>query len=134
MWEWSIHNYSLSAMLIHPIAHNSRNQECVVNVLNILFEKHICNQSSHYGKYGWCCVPQLSSETEVSIALLCQLCSTRYTAVRIKNCLKSTSVIKVTTMEITDNFRYAKEAIMCNHQINAFHCQHRWMEHKGGHW
>jgi len=33
-----------------------------------------------------------------------------------------------------DDFRYAKEAIMCNHQINAFHCQQRWIKHKGGHW
>jgi len=24
-----------------------------------------------------------------------------------------------------DNFRYAKEAITCNHQINAIHCQQR---------
>jgi len=63
---------------------------------------------------------RLLSETEISIALLCQLFSTCYTAVRIKNCLKSTSVIKVATMENTDDFSYAKEAIMCNHQINAF--------------
>ena len=39
--------------------------------------------------------PQLSSETEVSIALLCQLCSICYSAIRIKKCLKSTSVLKV---------------------------------------
>jgi len=51
-----------------------------------------------------------------------------------KNCLKFTSVIKVATMKSMDNFCYAKEAIMCNHQINAFHCQQRWMDHKGGHW
>jgi len=38
-----------------------------------LFEKNLCNQSSHYEKYG--------------------------------------------------QLRYAKEAITCNHQINAFHCQ-----------
>ena len=43
--------------------------------------------------------PQLSSETEVSIALLYQLCSTYYTAVRIKKSLKSTSVLKVATMK-----------------------------------
>ena len=30
----------------------------------------------------------------------CQLCSTRYTVVRIKNCSKSTSEIKVATMMI----------------------------------
>jgi len=42
------------------------------------------------------------SESEVSITVLCLLCSTCYTAVRIKNCLKSTSVIKVATMKNTD--------------------------------
>ena len=72
-------------------------------------------------------VPQLSSETEVAIALLCQLCSTCYTAVQMK-CLKSTSA-KIRTIS-----RYAKEVIMCNHQMSAFHCQQRWMERKGGHW
>jgi len=37
------------------------------------------------------------SESEVSFTILCLLCSPRYTAVRIKNCSKSTSVIKVPT-------------------------------------
>jgi len=76
------------------LLHSSMNQE--------LFEKYVCNQSSHYEKYKlrWCHVPQLSSETEVIVALLFQLCSTRYTAVQIKICLKSTSVIKVVTMKI----------------------------------
>ena len=36
-------------------------------------------------------------ESEVSITALCLLCSPRYTAVWIKNCLKSTPVIKETT-------------------------------------
>jgi len=35
------------------------------------------------------------------------------------------AVIKVATMKNTDDFCYAKEAITCNHQINAFHCQER---------
>ena len=34
-------------------------------------------------------------KSEVSITLRCWLCSTRYTAVRIKNCSKSTSAIKI---------------------------------------
>jgi len=75
VWNWSIHSPSLSA--IFDLLHSSANQE--------LFEKHLCNKSSHYEK-----VQMIS--------------------------------------------HYAKEAIMCNHQINAFHCQLRWMEHKGGHW
>ena len=37
-------------------------------------------------------------KSEVTITLRCQLCSTNYTALRIKNCLKSTSAIKVDTM------------------------------------
>ena len=42
--------------------------------------------------------------------LYCQLCSTRYTAVQIKNCSKSTSAIKIATMKNTDNFRYEGHA------------------------
>ena len=38
--------------------------------------------------------------------LRCRLCSTRYTAIRIKNCLKSTSAIKIATMKNTENFRF----------------------------
>ena len=45
-------------------------------------------------------------KSEVSITLCCRLCSTRYTAVRIENCLKSTSAIKTATMKITDDFHY----------------------------
>jgi len=40
------------------------------------------------------------SESEVSITVLCLLCSSHYTAVKIKNCLKSMSVIKVATTKI----------------------------------
>ena len=91
IWEWSIHYGSLSDMF--TLLHSSMNQE--------LFKKYVCNQSSHYEKYGWCCVPQLLSETEVlSNALLYQLCLTRYTAVWIKDSLNSSSVIKVATMKI----------------------------------
>jgi len=73
------------------------------------------------------------------ISLLCQLCSTCYTAIQINSCLKSTFVIKIATMKkygrfAWNDFRYAKEVITCNHQINAIHCQQRWMEHKGGLW
>ena len=41
---------------------------------------------------------------------------------------------KVTTMRNIDDFCFVKEAIMCNCQIIVFHCQQRWMEHKGGYW
>ena len=48
--------------------------------------------------------------TEVSIALLCQEL--------FEKCLCN----QVATLKNTDNFCYTKEAITCNHQINAFHC------------
>ena len=58
----------------------------------------------------WCRVPQLyinhRLKSEVSITLRCWLRSAHYTAVRIKNCLKSTSSIKIATMKNTDGFRY----------------------------
>ena len=38
--------------------------------------------------------------------LHCQLFSTRYTAAQIKNCLKSTSAIKIAIMTNTDDFCY----------------------------
>ena len=71
---------------------------------------------------------------EVFISLLCQLCSTRYTAEHeSKTVWKApTYVIKVATMKKYGDF--SKETIVCNHQINTFHSQQRWMEHKGGHW
>ena len=37
-------------------------------------------------------------------------------------------------MKNMDNFFYTKEAITWYHQIDTFHSQQRWMEHKGGHW
>ena len=83
--------------------HSSTNQK--------LFEKYACNQSSHYEKYDGATHPMhVSSETEVSIALLCQLCLTCYTAVQIKNCLKYTSVVKVASMKSMDDFLLRKES------------------------
>ena len=43
-------------------------------------------------------------KSEVSITLHCRLFSTRYTAVQIKNYLKSTSAIRVATMKNSDDF------------------------------
>ena len=42
------------------------------------------------------------SESEVSITTICLPCSPCYTAVQIKNCSNSTSVIKVATMQKYD--------------------------------
>ena len=45
---------------------------------------------------------KVSVKSEVYIILCCQLYSTRYTAVQIKNCLKTISVIKVAIMKSTE--------------------------------
>ena len=74
IWEWSIH-YGLLSSPHHM------NQE--------LLEKYACKVATM--KIWWCHVPQLLSETEVSIALVCQL----FNLLHSKNCLKSTSVIRV---------------------------------------
>ena len=92
-----------------------------------LFEKHACNQGNHYERYDGAVRPSYCLKLKYPLP---SSVSYVYTAVRIKNCLKSTSVA---TMKNMDNFHWAKEAMTCNHQINAFHHQQRWMEHKGGH-
>ena len=68
-----------------------------------LFGKHLYNP----------CIPKkclnfinYRLKSEVSITLHCWLCSTHYTAIQIKNCLKSTSAIKIATMKNTDNFHF----------------------------
>ena len=85
--------------MFNPL-HSISNQE--------LFEKHLYNP--HIPKERNCAArPNYINyclKSEVSITLHCRLCSTCYTAVRIKNCLKSTSAIKITTMKNTDNFCY----------------------------
>ena len=45
-------------------------------------------------------------KSEVSSTLRCRPCSTRYTVVQIKNCLKNASAIKIATMTNTDDFLY----------------------------
>ena len=78
--------------------HSISNQE--------LFVKHLCNsripkernRATHPNHINY------RLKSEVSVTLCYRLCSTRYTAVRIKNCSKSTSAIKITTMKITDDF------------------------------
>ena len=47
-------------------------------------------------------------KSKVSITLRCRL---YYIAVQIKNCLKSTSAIKIATMTNMDNFHYKLHAI-----------------------
>ena len=79
------------------------------NILNQqVFEKHLCNPRISKERNGAMHTSYINYhlKSEVSITLRCQLFSTCYTAVRIKNCLKSTSAIKIATMTNTDDFRY----------------------------
>ena len=93
-----------STCLLHSIS----NQE--------LFEKHLYNpripkernRAMHPNHINYCL------KSEVSITLRCRLCSTYYTTVRIKNCLKSTSAIKIATVKNTDDFRF-EEKPLCAH-------------------
>ena len=45
-------------------------------------------------------------KSQVSITLRCQLCSTHYKVVQIKNCSKSTSAIKAATTKSTNDFHF----------------------------
>ena len=76
-----------------------------------MFEKHFCNPCILKERNGAtrpsCIICHLKSE--VHITLHCRLCSTRYTAVQIKNCLKSTSTIKIATTINMDNFHYEEK-------------------------
>jgi len=107
--ELSMHYASLSARF-NPL-HSSMNQG--------LFEKHLCYQSSHC---KICEAPRTlvngaapinyHLKSEIFNMLCCQLCSTHYTAVQIKNYPKSTSVIKVITTKNTAQW-------VCNTQSKA---------------
>ena len=70
-----------------------------------LFKKHLCNL--RIPKETVPHAPVISiiirMKSEVSTTLRCWLCSTCYTAVRIKNRSKSTSANKIATMKNTDN-------------------------------
>ena len=82
------------------LLHSILNQE--------LFKKHLCNPHIPKERNGAACPSYINYrlKSEISITFHCWLCSTRYTAVRIKNCLKSTPAIKIATMKNTDDFCY----------------------------
>ena len=71
-------------------------------------QKHLCNPHIPKERNGAAHLSYINYhlKSEVSIILCCRLCSTHYIAVQIKNCLKSTSTIKVATMKNTDDFHY----------------------------
>ena len=73
-----------------------------------LLEKHLCNPriSKEMVPRAPSYINNYCLKSEVSITLCCRLCSTRYTAVRIKNHLRNASAIKIATMTNTDDFRY----------------------------
>ena len=85
--------------MFNPL-HSISNQE--------LFVKHLYNPRIPKERNSTTCPNYINYclKSEVSIMLRCRLCSTCYTAVRIKNCLKNTSAIKTATMKNTDNFHY----------------------------
>ena len=85
--------------MFNPL-HSISNQE--------LFEKHLYNPSIPKERNSAARPNHINYrlKSEVSVTLRCRLCSTHYTAVRIKNCLKSTSAIKIATMKNTDDFRF----------------------------
>ena len=64
-------------------------------------------------------------KSEVSVTLRCRLCSTSYTAARIKNCLKRTSAIEIATMKNMDDFRFEGKPSCEPRQIDTFPCQQR---------
>ena len=85
--------------MFNPL-HSSTNQK--------LFEKHLYNPHIPKERVGAARPSYINYrlKSEVSITLHCWLCSTRYTAVRIKNCFKNTSPIEVAAMKNTDDFHY----------------------------
>ena len=85
------------------------------NSLRSIFESRTVRKAplhteTHSERNGAACPSYINYHLkgEVTIMLHCQLCSTHYTTVQIKNCFTSTSAIKIATMKNTDNFRYAK--------------------------
>ena len=87
-----------------------------------LFENPLCNPCIPKQRNGAMHPSYINFhlKSEVSITLCCWLCSTCYTAVRIKNCLKSTSAIKNSHYEKYERFTLQWETIMCYHQIDTF--------------
>ena len=87
-----------------------------------LFEKHLCNSRIPKERNG-AARPSFINyrlKSEVSITLLCRLCSTRYTAVRIENCLKSIIAIKIATMKNTDDSHYEGKPSRATTKLTLF--------------
>ena len=91
-----VHYASLSAMF--NSLHSNTNQELFRrNLYNLRIPKEMVPRPNFINYH---------LKSEVSIMLRCRLCSTRYTVIRIKNCLKSAFAIKIAIMKNTDDFRF----------------------------
>ena len=73
-------------------------------------------------------------KSEVSISLRCRLCSTSYTAVGIKNCLKSTYAIRIATMKNMDNFHYKGKPSCATAKLTLFAVSKDTWDTKEGQW
>jgi len=98
---------------------------CLLTFLEIII---VTWTHAYHIKWMALCTPVIVWKLKPLFSALFNLC---YTAVWINSCSKSSFVIKVATMKNTPMW---KEAITCCHQIDTFHCQQRWMAHKGRHW
>ena len=59
-------------------------------------------------------------KSEVSITLRCRLYSSRYTVIWTKNCLKSTSAIKIATLKNMDDFRFVGKPSRARTKLTSF--------------
>jgi len=84
------------------------------NTKQELFKKHVCNQSSYYENYDGAVRPGYRLKLKYPLPFsVSYVRLVTYAAVRIKKCLKSTSVIKVATMKNTDDFLVTKRKRKC---------------------
>ena len=91
----------------------------ILNFFLILVSNILTGELTHStSKKQWCYTTQLCClKYEASIMLHCQLYSTHYTVVQIKI---HYYVIKVATMENTNNFRYKRKPLCATAKLTLF--------------
>ena len=96
------------------LLHSISNQE--------LFEKHLYSPCIPKERNGAVHPNYINYrlKSEVSITLCCRLCSTHYTAVQIKNCLKSTFAIIIATKKNTDDFCFKGKSSHATTKLTPF--------------
>ena len=107
---------SLYYIMIHQYNSLAISPPCYIDIIDTMIYRGSTNfesrkaplQSMHTKRNGATCLSHqlYRMKSQVSITLPCRLCSTRYTAVQIKNCLKSASPIKIATITNMDDFHY----------------------------